>query len=216
MLALALAAASTACRQDMQNQPKYKPLHESEFFGDRRSARPQIEGTVARGHLRVDAARYTGKVGDNNVTAFPFPITRDDLTRGQERFNIYCTPCHGRIGDGNGMVVKRGFRQPPSYHIPRLKEIAVGHFFDVMTNGYGAMPSYASRVVPDDRWRIAAYIRALQVAQGASAVDVPAEEKQKLDAAPQQNPPNQQPQVTNGPPANPAAPAPSPKAEEKK
>ncbi len=207
LLAVALAAASTACRQDMHNQPKYKPLHESEFFGDHRSARPQIEGTVARGHLRVDAARYTGKAGENNVTAFPFPITREDLTRGQERFNIYCTPCHGRLGDGNGMVVKRGFRQPPSYHIPRLKDIAVGHFFDVMTNGYGAMPSYASRVVPDDRWRIAAYIRALQVAEGASAAELPAEEKQKLDAAPQQNPPNQQqPQITNGPPANPAAP----------
>jgi mono/diheme cytochrome c family protein len=209
ILIVALAAASSACRQDMHNQPKYKPLHDSEFFGDRRSGRPQIEGTVARGHLRVDAARYTGKAGENDVTAFPFPITRDDLTRGQQRFNIYCTPCHGRLGDGNGLVVKRGFRQPPSYHIPRLKDAAAGHFFDVMTNGYGAMPSYASRVTPDDRWRITAYIRALQLAEGAGVTDVPAEEKQKLDANPQQNPPSQG-QVTNGPPPNPAAPAPAP------
>ncbi len=214
ILAFAMAAASTACRQDMHNQPKYKPLHDSEFFGDHRSARLKIDGTVARGQLRVDVARYTGKAGENDVTAFPFAITRDDVTRGQQRFNIYCTPCHGRLGDGNGMVVKRGFRQPPSYHIPRLKDAAAGHFFDVMTNGYGAMPSYASRVVPDDRWRIIAYIRALQLAEGASAADVPAEEKQKLDANPQQNVPNQ-PQVTNGPPANPAAPAPKPDQEKK-
>ena len=213
---LALAAVATACRQDMHNQPKYKPLHESEFFGDHRSSRPKIDGTVARGQLRVDAARYTGKAGENDVTAFPIPITRDDLTRGQQRFNIYCTPCHGRLGDGNGLVVKRGFRQPPSYHIPRLKDAAAGHFFDVMTNGYGAMPSYASRVTPDDRWRIAAYIRALQLAEGSGVADVPAEEKQKLDANPQQNAPNRQPQVINGPPPNPALPAPSPKAEEKK
>ena len=189
ILALALAA-TTACRQDMHDQPKYKPLRESAFFADHRSARPQVEGTVARGHLRIDAARYTGKVGDNDVTTFPFPITRDDLTRGQQRFNIYCSPCHGRLGDGQGLVVKRGFRAPPSYHIQRLKDAPVGHFFDVQTNGFGAMPSYASRVAPDDRWRIIAYIRALQLSQGATIADVPPEEKQTLEANPQQNPPN--------------------------
>lgn len=212
-----LAAVCIACRQDMHNQPKYKPLHESEFFNDHRSARPQVEGTVARGHLRVDVARYTGKSGENDVTAFPFPITRDDLNRGQDRFNIYCTPCHGRLGDGNGLVVKRGFRQPPSYHIQRLKDAPVGHFFDVATNGYGAMPSYASRVTPDDRWRIIAYIRVLQYAEGASITDVPPDEKQKLEANPQQNPPNapnQPGQITNAPPANPAAP-PRPDQEKK-
>jgi mono/diheme cytochrome c family protein len=185
----------------MQDQPKYKPLHESDFFSDHRSARPYIEGTVARGHLRVDAARYTGKVGENDVTAFPFPITRDDLTRGQQRFNIYCSPCHGRLGEGQGLVVKRGFRAPPSYHIQRLKDAPVGHFFDVQTNGFGAMPSYASRVAPDDRWRIIAYIRALQLSQGATVADVPPDQKQNLEANPQQNPPNQPPPAE--PPARP-------------
>lgn len=191
LLAAALAVTSMACRRDMHDQPKYKPLRESEFFADHRSARPQVEGTVARGHLRVDAARYTGKTGDNDVTTFPFPITRDDLTRGQQRFEIYCSPCHGRLGDGQGLVVKRGFRQPPSYHIQRLKDAPVGHFFDVQTNGFGAMPSYASRVAPDDRWRIIAYIRALQLSQGATMADVPPDQKQTLEAAPQQNAPNQ-------------------------
>ncbi len=204
---LSLAAATTACRQDMQDQPRYKPLHESDFFADRRSARPQVEGTVAREHLRIDAARYIGKVGDNDVTAFPFPITHNDILRGQERFNIYCTPCHGRLGDGQGLVVKRGYVSPPSYHIPRLRDAPVGHFFDVMTNGYGAMPSYASRVTPDDRWRITAYIRALQYAEGASVNDVPADERQKLDASPQTTPPERQ---SGEAPANPAREMPAP------
>lgn len=193
ILSLALALIAAGCRNDMHDQPKYKPLRESDFFADHRSARPQVEGTVARGHLRVDVARYTGKAGDNDVTAFPFPITRDDLTRGQQRFNIYCSPCHGRLGDGQGLVVKRGFRQPPSYHIQRLKDAPVGHFFDVQTNGFGAMPSYASRVAPDDRWRIIAYIRALQLSQGAAVADVPPDQRPNLDAPPQQNTPAEQP-----------------------
>jgi mono/diheme cytochrome c family protein len=163
----------TACRQDMQDQPKYKPLAESEFFSDHRSARPQIAGTVARGNLRIDAARYTGKVGPNDVEEFPFPITKEDILRGQDRFNIYCSPCHSRIGDGNGMIPSRGFKHPPSYHEEKLKKAPVGHFFDVVTNGFGAMPSYASRVAVDDRWRIAAYIRALQLSQSATPADVP-------------------------------------------
>jgi mono/diheme cytochrome c family protein len=166
----------------MHNQPKYKPLAESDFFADHRSARQQVEGTIARGHLHLDRVRYTGKVGDADATEFPFPITANDMYRGQERFNIYCTPCHGRIGDGNGQIVKRGFRQPPSYHIARLRNAGVGHFFDVITNGYGAMPSYASRVAPDDRWRVAAYIRALQLSQGATVNDVPPADRSKLQA----------------------------------
>src|SRR5262249_34943695 len=117
-----------------------------------------------------------------DIEAFPFPMTREDLTRGQQRFNIYCSPCHSRLGDGTGLVVQRGFRQPPSYHIDRLKQAPVGHFFDVITNGFGAMASYATRVTPDDRWRIIAYIRALQLSESATLNDVPADERQNLKA----------------------------------
>jgi mono/diheme cytochrome c family protein len=166
-VAFAALLSATGCRQDMHNQPKYKPLAATDFFGDRRSARPAIADTVARGQLRIDQARYTGKMNGKDVTAIPIQITRDDLERGHDRFEIYCSPCHGRLGDGQGMIVKRGLRQPPSYHDERLVTAPIGHFFDVMTNGYGAMYSYASRVAVDDRWRIAAYIRTLQLSQNA-------------------------------------------------
>ncbi len=155
------------CRQDMHNQPRYKPFAATNFFGDGRSERPAIDDTVARGQLRIDQARYTGKANGEDIDYFPIQITHADVLRGQERFNIYCSPCHGRLGDGHGMVVSRGLRQPPNYLEPRLVNAPVGHFFDVMTNGYGAMYSYASRVAADDRWRIAAYIRALQLSQNA-------------------------------------------------
>jgi mono/diheme cytochrome c family protein len=159
----------TACRQDMHNQPRYKPLAPTNFFEDGRSARPTIEDTVARGQLHLDDARYTGKVNGKDIDYFPIQITRADLARGRERFDIYCAPCHGRLGDGRGMIVLRGLRPPPTYHDPRLVTAPVGHFFDVITNGFGAMFSYASRVPVDDRWRITAYIRALQVSQNAPA-----------------------------------------------
>jgi len=171
------------CRQDMHNQPRYKPLAATDFFGDGRSARAPVEGTVARGYLHLDKARYTGKQGDADVTEFPFPITRADLLRGQERFNIYCSPCHSRTGDGNGMVVLRSFRQAASYHTEKLIQAPVGHFFDVMTNGFGAMPSYAPRVEPDDRWRIAAYIRVLQLSENATLADVPTDQRAELEKA---------------------------------
>ena len=161
--------ATSACRQDMHDQPRYKPLAATNFFGDGRASRPAIEDTVARGQLHIDQARYTGKVDGKDVEAFPIQMTRADVERGQQRFNIYCSPCHGRLGNGRGMIVARGLRQPPSYLDQRLVDAPVGHFFDVMTNGYGAMYSYASRVAVDDRWRIAAYIRALQLSQGATA-----------------------------------------------
>jgi len=169
---LALLAGTlwvVGCRQDMHNQPRYKPLAATPFFGDGRSERPTIEDTVARGQLHLDQARYTGKENGKDISYFPIQITRADVARGQERFNIFCSPCHGRLGDGHGMIVSRGLRQPPSYHDPRLVNAPVGHFFDVMTNGYGAMYSYASRVPVDDRWRIASYIRALQLSQDAPA-----------------------------------------------
>lgn len=187
---IAIAALSAAgCRQDMHNQPKFKPLAASTFFGDGMASRPVVEDTVPRGYLRLDAARFTGKVNGVLVAEFPFAITRADMRRGQERFNIFCSPCHGRVGDGQGMIVKRGFRQPPSYHIDRLRQAPVGHFFDVATNGFGAMPSYASRVPVDDRWRIIAYIRALQYSQSAALSDVPADRQGMLDTNPSQQPP---------------------------
>jgi mono/diheme cytochrome c family protein len=159
---LALLILTTACRRDMQDQPKYKPLAESDFFGDRRSERPLVAGTVARGNLREDVLLYTGKQDGKDATIFPFAITAEVLARGRERFDIFCSPCHGRTGEGDGMIVRRGYRQPPSYHTPALQQAAVGHFFDVMTSGWGAMPDYASQIPARDRWAIAAYIRALQ------------------------------------------------------
>jgi mono/diheme cytochrome c family protein len=188
------------CRRDMQDQPKYKPLAESQFFADHRSARPQVEGTIARGHLRLDQARYTGKVNNADIDYFPIPITRDDVERGRQRFDVYCSPCHSRLGDGMGMVVRRGYRQPPSYYSPKLVAAPVGHFFDVMTNGFGGMPSYASRVAPDDRWRIAAYIRALQLSMSGKASQVPPDQMSDLQQHPEAVPLG----PFNNPPANPA------------
>ncbi|HEV2348816.1 MAG TPA: cytochrome c [Terriglobia bacterium] len=156
----------------MHVQPRYNPMAASTFFEDGRSDRPVVPGTVARGHLRTDEALYTGKLNGVEVNTFPFPVTRAVLARGQERYNIYCTPCHDRLGDGQGMIVLRGFPPPPSYHIDRLRQAPVGHFFSVMTNGYGTMYSYASRITPEDRWAIAAYIRALQLSQAAKLSDL--------------------------------------------
>jgi mono/diheme cytochrome c family protein len=165
----------------MADQPRYKPLAQSAFFGDDRSARPLVPGTVARGYLNADEQFYTGKSGGEPITTLPVPLTKELLARGQERFNIFCSPCHDRTGNGEGMIVLRGYRPPPSYHIDRLRQAPVGHFFDVMTNGFGAMPDYATQVAPADRWAIAAYIRALQLSQNATLADVPPEERQKLE-----------------------------------
>ena len=193
---------TSACRQDMQNQPKYRPYRSSGFFRDELSGRPLVEGTVPRGYLRSDREFYTGKknkpVGlqgatgiqnaattqqnaavqnaagksgtqtatyPDDVDTFPFPVTAETVNRGQERYQIFCGVCHGMTGYGDGMIVRRGFRLPPSYHDDRLRQAPVGHFFDVMTNGWGAMPSYAAQVTPEDRWAIISYIRALQLSQ---------------------------------------------------
>jgi mono/diheme cytochrome c family protein len=171
-----------ACRQDMHDTPRFEPLEESDFFRDKRSARPVPEGTVARGQLRADEVFYTGKVNNQPVAELPMPLTRDLVERGRERFDIYCAPCHGRTGDGRGMVVRRGFKQAASFHDPRLRGMPVGYFVDVMTNGFGQMPDYTTQVAPRDRWAIAAYIRALQLSRSATAGDVPAEERQKQGA----------------------------------
>jgi mono/diheme cytochrome c family protein len=184
-LALAAAALLAGCRQDMHDQPKWEPLEATTFFEDGRSSRPVIPETVARGRLHEDAATYTGKLSGKPVESFPFRLSRDDLARGRDRYEVYCSPCHGRVGDGNGMVVLRGFRRPPSFHDERLRQAPPGHYFDVMTNGFGAMSDYASQVGAEDRWRITAYIRALQLSQRATIGEVPAEEAAKLAAAPE-------------------------------
>jgi mono/diheme cytochrome c family protein len=167
-------AAGLACRQDMFNQPKVRPLQASTFFADGRASRPLSEDTVARGELRGDELLYTGRIGGVVADAFPFPVTAKTLDRGQQRYDIFCSPCHGRVGDGAGMVVRRGFKQPPSFHTDRLRQAPAGHFFDVITNGFGDMYDYRGRVGPEDRWAIAAYIRALQLSQHASAGDLDA------------------------------------------
>jgi mono/diheme cytochrome c family protein len=180
-----LFALLLGCRQDMHVQPKYVPEDPSSFFPDGRSERPPVEGTVARGHLRTDELLYTGRINGAATDMFPFPITGADLSRGRERYNIYCSPCHDYTGSGNGMIVQRGFPAPPSFHIERLRQAPAGHFFEVITNGFGRMYSYASRVAPEDRWRIAAYIRALQLSQHSSMEDVPASERSELTGQPQ-------------------------------
>ena len=164
----------------MHDQPKYIPLRQSSFFADQRSARPLVAGTVPRGQLRDDPLLYTGKINNADATVFPFSIDDKVMARGQERFNIYCSPCHGRTGQGDGMIVRRGYRKPPTYHQDRLRDAPIGHFFDVMTNGFGAMPDYAAQVTVRDRWAIAAYIRALQLSEHATVNDVPPAERSNL------------------------------------
>ena len=161
-----------SCREDMQNQPKFIPLRENQFYADGRSARTPVEGTIARGQLEDDPLLYTGKVNGQEADQFPFAMKVEDLERGRERFNIFCSPCHSQLGDGNGMIVQRGFKKPPSYYEARLMKAPVGHFFNVMTNGWGAMGDYSAQVPVADRWRIAAYIRALQLSQSAKRSDV--------------------------------------------
>jgi mono/diheme cytochrome c family protein len=184
MLLCLLLPLTLSCRRDMFDQPSRKPLARNDFFQDNQMAsRPIVPHTVARGQLQEDEAFYTGKLGTNLVTTFPIPVTRDLLERGQERFDIYCSVCHGRTGEGNGMVVQRGFPVPPSYHIDRLRQAPVGHFFDVMTQGYGIMYSYAQRVKPEDRWAIAAYIRALQLSRNVSLAELPASQRAQLEGS---------------------------------
>jgi mono/diheme cytochrome c family protein len=169
------------CRQDMHDQPKYVPLRQSSFFGDERSARPLVAGTVARGALNADPLLHTGKVNGADATVFPFAIDAQVMARGQERFNIFCSPCHGAAGLGDGMIVRRGFRRPPTFHQDRLRGAPVGQLFDVITNGFGAMPDYATQIAPADRWAIVAYVRALQLSEHATLADVPTDKRNELD-----------------------------------
>ena len=178
----ALAVLGAGCRQDMHDAPRVDAYEATDAFPDGRGNRTPVEGTVARGHLNDDELLYTGKIDGQLADEFPFPVTKSVLERGQERFNIYCSPCHGRTGTGNGMIVSRGLRPPPSYHDEKLRTQPVGHFFDVMTNGFGAMQDYRAQVDVADRWAIAAYIRALQLSQHATVEDVPADKRPELDA----------------------------------
>jgi len=180
VLVLALLVPLTACRQKMSNQPKYDPLEPSDFFADGMSARPRIPGTVARGELPLEGFLVTGKINNADGDGFPFPVTMAVMNRGQERFNIYCSPCHGREGDGNGMIPSRGLRRPPSFHTEALRTAKTGHFFDVMTNGFGAMPPYNVQVPVNDRWAIIAYIRALQLSQNGTVNDLPPAQRAQL------------------------------------
>lgn len=177
--------ALTGCsRLDMQDQPKYRPQRPSAFFADGRSERQPVEGTLARGTLNEDTAFYEGKdAAGKDIEEFPIAINKTVIERGQQRFDVYCSPCHGRIGNGLGMIVRRGFKQPPSYHIDRLREAPVGHMYDVITNGYGAMLNYAAQVQPRDRWAIVAYIRTLQYSENANINDLPAEARNRIPSA---------------------------------
>lgn len=171
-----------ACRRDMQDQPKYKDLRGSTFFDDQRSARPVVQDTVARGFLYADQRFLTGKENGQPLAELPVPLTRELLSRGRDRYQIFCTPCHGLTGNGLGMVVQRGYRQPPAFTIDRLREAPVGYFYDVMTHGFGSMMDYAAQIPPQDRWAIAAYVRALQLSQRTTIADVPTEARAALES----------------------------------
>ncbi len=185
VVVLAVVVVAGGCRREMFEQPRGNPLGESKYFENGMASRPIPPHTVSQGdEPRVDESFRTGMVGTNLVDTFPFPVTREILDRGRARFEINCVPCHGHTGEGNGIVVERGFPAPPSYHIERLREAPVGHFLDVMTRGYGVMFSQAERVTPADRWAIAAYIRALQLSEHASYADVPTNEIVRLGNSP--------------------------------
>ncbi|HEX7287395.1 MAG TPA: cytochrome c [Candidatus Angelobacter sp.] len=193
LLALQAAFLMAGCRQDMQNQPKMIPLRSTEFYPDRRSARYPMAGTVPKledavmDREQLDPGSYflTGRRGPVFGNDLPFPLTLEVMKRGQERFNIYCAPCHSQVGDGNGMIVQRGFKHPPTFHQQRLRNAPLGHFYEVISGGWGAMPDYAAQIKPEDRWKIAAYIRALQRSQNPEPDDVTAADREKLNAPPE-------------------------------
>ena len=187
-LLLLTALVVAGCRQDMHDTPRYEAYEKSDFFGDERSMRPQVAGTVARGQLREDAALYTGREGAALVAKNPVPVTPELLRRGRQRFDIYCSPCHGAAGRGDGLVVRRGFRAPSSFHVDRLRAQPDGYFFDVITNGFATMPDYAAQIPPADRWAIVGYVRALQLSQHAAFAALPAEVQERVRRGTQARP----------------------------
>lgn len=172
LLAAAGLMLVSGCRQDMHNQPKFYPQRGTDFYPDGRSVRPQVENTVARNQLHENAYFYTGFLNGREGDGLPFPVTRTVLERGQQSYNVYCTPCHSRVGNGAGMIVQRGYAAAGNFHTARLEAAPLGHFFNVISNGYGAMPDYSAQLAPADRWAVVAYIKALQLSQRASAGDV--------------------------------------------
>lgn len=178
---LASAVLATGCRQDMHDAPRYDPLEESTLFLKGAASQPLVQGTVARGLVSDDTVLTEGKLDGQPSPVFPFAIGKAELDRGRERYNVYCAPCHGRTGEGNGMVVQRGYRQAASFHVDRLRTSPPGYFFDVISNGFGVMPDYRAQIPAEDRWKITAYIRALQISHNATVDDVPAAERGKLD-----------------------------------
>jgi len=162
------------CRQDMHDQPRFKPLGSTDQFADGRQSRAPVAGTVARGELREDAHLYQGRVDGRPARTFPFPVTMEVMRRGRDRYDIFCAPCHDRLGSGQGMVVRRGLSQPASFHVDRLRAVEHGYLFDVISNGFGRMSGYAAQIAPEDRWAIVAYVRALQYSRNATLSDVPA------------------------------------------
>lgn len=189
LMVVAMPVMLAGCRQDMHDAPRVEAYEATDAFADGRGSRQLVEGTVARGWLNDDELLTTGKVGGTAADQFPFPVTREVLERGRQRYNAYCTPCHGQTGQGNGMVVQRGFKAPPSFHDDRLRNSPAGYYFDVMTNGFGVMSDYRSQVEVRDRWAIAAYIRALQLSQRATVADVPADKVKDLDKPATPQPP---------------------------
>lgn len=218
---ISILLSAVGCRYDMQDQPRYKPYKQSDFFSDNKAMRDLPEGTVARGMLREDKVFYTGKklnvdpnaaaniettVGPtgntlvssfpNDIEKMPVPLTEELLARGEQRYKVFCIICHGPVGNGDGMIVRRGFQQPPTYNDDRLRNAPDGHFFEVMTNGWGKMNSYASQITPADRWAIVAYIRALQISQNPNAAT------NSMTTMTTGNEANKTPQTTASPTAN--------------
>ncbi len=218
--ALAMTFFSAGCRQDMQNEPKMIPQRGSHFFASGRSVRPQVPGTVARNQGDTDEYFHTGLAGNLEQDSMPFPVTMNVLRRGQEQFNIYCTPCHSRVGNGRGMIVERGYKPAGDLTSPRILKEPLGHYFAVISNGYGAMPDYGAQINTEDRWAIAAYIRALQLSQNATLQDLPAganvqtlaEVSQQMGYSGNFTQGWTLPQLTNVPSAGDMIPAPAPAA----
>ena len=182
IIAIVCVVLSASCRRDMQDQPKYKPLQKSDFFADGRSARPVPANTIAWDELNDNDPEHTGESNGAFLETIPITVNEALLRRGQDRFDIFCSPCHGRIGDGNGMIAQRGFRIPANLHTDRLRQVPPGYIFEVITNGYGAMPEHRDQIPVRDRWAIIAYVRALQLARNARVSDVPAEAVNQLGA----------------------------------